>query len=175
MSERSAAPPTTSVEHRELGVLRRMTFGTVCIILLQSGIGMAANLYVIIPGSHPGAHPSDYFTGSVRSIGWAMSNGAIVLVIHAVLGFVLVVMVFNTVIRLLKLRRRSVNSWAILGALFVIGAGFNGASFLDFGNNISSLLMALLAFASILCYVVVLFLLSTTVSSTMPASTPVLS
>jgi len=143
-----------------------MTLGTACIILVQSGIGMAVNLYVIVPDHHPGAHPSDYFTGSARSIGWAMSNGAIILVIHAVLGFLLVVMVFNTMIRLFKLRRRSVNTWAVLGVLFVIGAGFNGASFLDFGNNFSSLVMSLLAFASIFCYVVVLFLLSNPAGST---------
>jgi hypothetical protein len=168
MSDRSEASTYANVERRELAVLRRMTLGTACIILVQSGIGMVANLYVIVPGHHPGAHPSDYFTGSARSLWWAMSNGAIVLVIHAALGFLLVVMVFNTVIRLLKLRRRSVNAWAVLGALFVIGAGFNGASFLDFGNNISSLVMSLLAFASIFCYVVVLFLLSNPTGSTTP-------
>jgi hypothetical protein len=100
-----------------------------------------------------------------------MSNGAIVLAIHAIFGFALVVLVFNTVIRLLTLRRRSVNTWAILGGLFVIGAGFNGASFLDFGNSISSLLMSLLALASILCYVFVLFLLSGTSTSTLPMHT----
>jgi hypothetical protein len=137
-----------------------MTLGSVFIILVQSAVGMAVNLYVSVPGHHPGAHPSEYFTGSARSIEWAMSHGAIVLVIHAILGFLLVVMVCNTVIRLLKLHRRSVNAWAVLGALFVIGAGFNGASFLDFANNISSLVMALLALASIACYVVVLLQLS---------------
>lgn len=137
-----------------------MTLGAVCLLVVQSGIGMAANLYVIIPNQHSGAHPSNYFTGSVNSIGWAVSHGAAILVIHVIVGFALVVMVFNTIVRLAKLKRRSINTWAILGALFVIGAGFNGASFLDFNNNVSSLLMALLAFASVICYVVVLFLLS---------------
>jgi hypothetical protein len=169
MSDRSATP--VIVEHSELGVLRRMTLGTICILIAQSGIGMAANLYVAVPSQHAGAHPSDYFTGSITSIGWAMSHGAVILVIHAALGFLLVVMVFNTVIRLLKLHRRSVNAWAIVGALLVIGAGFNGASFLDFANNVSSLVMALLAFASILSYVVVLFLLSATAGTTTTAST----
>jgi hypothetical protein len=32
----------------------------------------------------------------------------------------------------------------VLAVLLVIGAGFNGASFLDFSTNISSLIMALL-------------------------------
>lgn len=149
-----------------------MTLGTVLVILVQSALGVAANLYATIPDHHPGAHPNEYFTGSARSIGWAMSHGAIVLVLHSALGFLLVVMVINTVIRLLKLKRRSVNAWAILGALFLIGAGFNGASFLDFANNISSLIMALLAIASIACYVVVLFMLSITYDSATAVRAP---
>lgn len=41
----------------------------------------------------------------------------------------------------------------------VIGAGFNGASFVDFNHNVSSLLMALLALGALSCYLVVLYLL----------------
>ena len=40
----------------------------------------------------------------------------------------------------------------VLGFLFVVGAGFSGASFLDFGGqNIRSLIMALLALAALCC------------------------
>jgi hypothetical protein len=137
-----------------------MTLGAIFLILAQSGVGMATNLYVTIPDHHSGAHPSDYFTGSARSIGWAVSHGAIVLAIHVVLGFALVVLVIQISFRVVALRRRAVNLWTALAALFVIGAGFNGASFLDFGNNVSSLIMSLLAFASVASYGVVLFLLS---------------
>jgi hypothetical protein len=49
---------------------------------------------------------------------------------------------------------------SVLGALLVIGAGFNGASFLDFGENFSSLLMELLALAALGCYLVGGFLLA---------------
>ena len=48
-------------------------------------------------------------------------------------------------------------AWSSLGGLLVIGAAFNGASFLDFNDNVSSLIMALLAFASIGCYAAALF------------------
>jgi hypothetical protein len=41
----------------------------------------------------------------------------------------------------------------------VIGAAFNGSSFLDFADNISSIIMALLAFGAIACYATALFLL----------------
>ncbi len=145
---------------RDLAVVRRMTLGAIVMILVQAGIGMGTNLYINIPGHHPGAHPSDYFTGSARSIAWSVSHGAIILAIHVVLGFALVLLVISLSIRLVALRRRIVNVWAGLGGLLVVGAGFNGASFLDFGGNISSLIMSLLAFASIACYSAVLFLLS---------------
>jgi hypothetical protein len=155
----SVAPSVDRREH-SLAAMRRMTLGAAFMILAQAGIGMATNLYVVIPAHHTGANPSDYFTGSAQSIGWSVSHGAIILAIHSVLGFALVVLVINLSIRVASLHRRALNVWTILAALFVVGAGFNGASFLDFNNSVSSLLMSLLAFASIACYVVVLFLLS---------------
>jgi hypothetical protein len=140
--------------------MRRMTFTTIILILVQSGLGMAANLYVTIPAHHPGAHPSNYFTGSANSVAWSVSHGAVTLAVHAVFGFAIALMAVATSLRVLTLTRRGVSVWALLGALFLLGAGFNGASFLDFNNNISSLLMSLLAFASVACYAVVLFQLA---------------
>ncbi len=49
---------------------------------------------------------------------------------------------------------------SVLGALLVIGAGFNGASFPGFGLNFSSLLLELLALAALGCYLVGGFLLA---------------
>ena len=57
---------------------------------------------------------------------------------------------------------RAVIAWAILAGLLVIGAGFNGASFLDFNQDFSSLIMALLALGAIACYSIALFLLPAT-------------
>ena len=71
---------------------------------------------------------------------------------HAAFGLALVLMVV------------AVAGWvtftSVLGALLVIGAGFNGASFLDFAENFSSLLMELLALAALGCYLVGGFLLA---------------
>jgi hypothetical protein len=142
-----------------------MVLGALVLVLVQAGIGMAVNLYVTIPAHHPGAHPSNYLSGSYHSVIWAIGHGAMALAIHASLGLALFVMTVSVAFRAVRVRRRSVSVWAVLAALFVIGAGFNGASFLDFNNNISSLIMALLAFAAVSCYAVVLFLLA---SSTQP-------
>lgn len=117
-----------------------------------------------LPDHHSGAHPSNYFTGSVQSISWSLTQGAIILAIHVVFGFALVVLVVTASLRTARLHRRIVTIWSALGALLVIGAGFNGASFLDFNNNISSLIMPLLALASVASYGVVLFLLNDSMS-----------
>lgn len=66
--------------------------------------------------------------------------------------------------------RRAVTIWSVLGGLLVIGAGLNGASFLDFGGNISSLIMAVLSFAAVACFSIALFLLGAPGASLGPAA-----
>lgn len=44
------------------------------LLLAQFVLGMAYNLFVTIPAHHPGAHPSNYLTGSAQSIGWAIPH-----------------------------------------------------------------------------------------------------
>jgi hypothetical protein len=129
-------------------------------VLIQASIGMVVNLDVTIPAHHPGARPSNYLSGSASSIGWAITHGAPALAIHATLGLALVIVVTGLAVRAFAVPSRPVRAWSILGGLLVIGAGFNGASFLDFNKDISSLIMALLAFAALACYAIVLFLLA---------------
>ena len=63
-------------------------------------------------------------------------------------------------VRAITLRTGRVAVFLTVGALLVIGAAFNGASFLDFaGKNLNSLLMALLALGALCCYVAGVFLL----------------
>ena len=42
---------------------------------------------------------------------------------------------------------------SVLGALAIVGAGFNGASFLDYGHAFSSLIMAALWALALACYI----------------------
>ena len=122
-----------------------MVLSAALLVLVQSSIGMAVNLYVTVPAHHSGAHPSDYLSGSVQSVAWAVAHGALALAIHAALGLLAGV---NG-----NQRRRSRGEGSGAGpsapgryspvVSCVIGAGFNGASFLDFNNDVSSLIMAL--------------------------------
>jgi hypothetical protein len=138
--------------------LRRMTLLAAILVVAQTAIGMVVNLYVTVPAHHPGAQPANYFTGSLHSVAWALGHGAVTLAIHATLGMALVAIAIWVAVRAVKLRPGWVGLTSALGALLVIGAGFNGASFLDFNNNVSSLLMALLALGSLSCYMVGLYL-----------------
>lgn len=137
-----------------------MAFAATLLVLVQAAIGMVVNLYVTIPARHPGAHPSEYFGGSFHSLVWAIAHGPVALAVHAALGLALVLMVIGVAIDGVRLGGRAISVWSTIAALLVIGAGFNGASFLDFSHNTSSLVMALLAFAAVGCYSVVMFLLA---------------
>lgn len=137
-----------------------MILGAILLVLVQAGIGMDVNLYVTVPSSHPGAHPSNYFAGSFHSVVWAIGHGTPALVVHASLGLALALLVIGVAGHALRLGRRAVSVWSVLAGLLVIGAGFNGASFLDFNDNISSLIMALLTLGALGCYSAALYLLA---------------
>jgi hypothetical protein len=62
-------------------------------------------------------------------------------------------------VRAVTVRGGRVATLSVLAAAMVIGAGFNGASFLDFGAALSSLLMSLLALGALTCYLVCTHLL----------------
>lgn len=135
--------------------MRRQLFGAIILILVQSGVGMYVNLFISIPTHHSGAQPRNYLTGSLKSVAWAIDHGALTLVIHTVLGLLLGLMVIGIAATSLRLPRRSLALWAILGALLTVGAGFNGASFLDYNKNASSFVMAILALGAVACFLVV--------------------
>ncbi len=144
---------------RRVPALRRMTLGTALLVILQIALGMVVNLYVTVPARHPGANPANYFTGSARSVGWSVSQGPVWLAIHASLGLALVLMAIAVAAYAAAARAGWVAVTSVLGGLLIIGAGFNGASFVDFGHDISSLLMALLALGALACYLTGLYLL----------------
>jgi hypothetical protein len=129
-------------------------------LLAQFVLGMATNLFVTIPAHHPGARPGNYFTGSGQSVGWAISAGPLALAAHATLGILLVVTGFVLIFLAASSAHRGVLIASILGALLILGAAFNGASFLDFNRDASSMIMASLFAAALACYVVVLFQLN---------------
>ena len=116
---------------------------TFFLLLAQFLIGMLVNLYVRIPQVHPGSKGSDYFLRLLQGVPWAVIHGQLPLQVHAALGLLLVVGALVMVVLAVISHRRAWVIASILGAMGVIGAGFNGGSFLIYGHDFSSMLMAL--------------------------------
>jgi len=152
----SNTPIETSALH--LRTLRRITLAAALLVTVQTAVGMLVNLYVSVPTKHPGAHPGSYLGGSLRSVAWAVGHGPVALAVHATLGLALVAVAVWVAVRAVWRGPRRVALAAMLGALFSIGAGFNGASFLDFNNMISSLIMGLLALCALSSYLIGIYL-----------------
>jgi len=126
-----------------------------CVLLLvQFFVGMITNLYVTIPANHPGAHTKDFFSGAGRSVAWAVGSGPTWLAVHASLGLALAVASIAFIVSAVRTRDRLWIWLSVAGCLLLIGAGFNGASFLVFGHDFSSLIMAGLFALTLGCYLI---------------------
>jgi hypothetical protein len=121
----------------------RISFLFALVILIgQFLLGMAVNLFVKIPTDHPGANPPEYFSGVAQSVTWAIVHGNLLLAIHAGYGLVLVIAAVGTLVQAIANRRRGIIVSAVFGFIGVLGAGFNGGSFLNYHQDFSSMLMA---------------------------------
>ena len=94
---------------------------------------------------------------------------SVILGFHAGLGLLLVLGSLWLVVVAIRGRRAGYVWTAVLGALFILGAGFNGASFLNYNKDANSFVMALLFAAAVLCYIVILALPRSTQRQAPPA------
>ena len=132
----------TSVPRSAPSALRTLTLLTLLLLNVEFFIGMLVNLYVQVPAVHPGAGSSNYFLGVVQGVGWALALSPLALLIHVVLGLLLGLASFTLIGIAIASRRWSWIVPSLLGWIGVVGAGFNGASFLNYGHDFSSLLMS---------------------------------
>jgi hypothetical protein len=122
------------------------------LLLIQYLLGMVANVFVVLPARHPGANAANYFSGAATGVGWVIASGPAWVAAHAAFGFALVVAAFLAIALTWRQGSRGGRTLAVLGALAIIGAGFNGASFLTYGKAFSSMIMAGLWALAIACY-----------------------
>ena len=140
------------------GRLLAVNFAACLLLLVQYLLGMVANLYVIIPGRHPGASARDYFTGAASGLAWVITQGPAWAAAHAAFGLALVLAAFASIALTRRQGGRMAMTLSVLGALAILGAGFNGASFLNYGHDFSSMIMAGLWALALACYVTGMFL-----------------
>jgi hypothetical protein len=122
--------------------LRIFTIITLLLLEIQFFVGMLVNLFVQVPSVHPGANAANYFMGVVQGVAWAVEQSPPALLIHASLGLLLVLASCILVGLAIASRRGGWIVLSILGWIGVVGAGFNGASFINYGHDFSSLLMS---------------------------------
>jgi hypothetical protein len=132
---------------------------TLLTLVAQFLLGMAVNLFVVIPKDHPGSNPPEYFSGVAQSITWAILHGHLLLVLHAILGLALVLNAVGLLVRAIQLRIRSLMLTAGFGALGIIGAGFNGGSYLNYHEDFSSMIMAGGFALAVVAYLIGLYVL----------------
>ncbi len=132
-----------------------------CLLLLvQYLLGLVTNLFVSLPANHPGANSPDYFGGLVPAIAWVISQGSIWAAVHAAFGLALVVGAVALAVVAVRVRIPAYAATAIGGALAIIGAGFNGASFVIYGHDFSSMIMGGVWALALACYAIGLYLLA---------------
>lgn len=110
---------------------------------IQFLAGMSLNLFVTIPGQHPGANGAEYFTSSGRGLIWALSgHGGFALATHAYIALLLVTGSLSLFAISLRHKDRLWSWCGGIAAFFTVGAFFNGLSFIDYAHNFSSMIMA---------------------------------
>jgi hypothetical protein len=156
----SPAPAVTGQPRQASPAARLLAvnFAACLLLLIQFLLGMAVNLYVVLPGQHPGAGAHNYFTGAASGLGWVIAHGPVWAAVHAALGLALVLAAFAGLALNRGQHGRLATITSVLGALAILGAGFNGVSFLDYGHAFSSMIMAGLWALALACYLTGMFL-----------------
>ncbi|MGH7904575.1 MAG: hypothetical protein ACREPA_10715 [Candidatus Dormibacteraceae bacterium] len=126
---------------RSRGAVRSMAAVVLFLLIAQFLLGMAINLFVRISRSHPGAN-ADYFGGAAASLRWVGTNGEIWLRVHAALGALLLLAALVLLVRSIIAGGRGPIVTSSLGLFGIFSAAGNGASFLVYAEDFSSMLMS---------------------------------
>ena len=79
----------------------------------------------------------------MQGVEWAIIHATPALLLHTLLGLLLVLASFILIGLAIASRQRTWIITSIIGWIGIMGAGFNGASFLNYGHDFSSLLMSM--------------------------------
>jgi hypothetical protein len=123
-------------------ILRTITAIILVLLGIQFLVGMLVNLFVQVPSVHSGVGASNYFLGVVQAVAWALVQAPLWLLVHAIVGLLLFLASLVLIGFAIAARRRAWIIIAVIGLIGIMGAGFNGASFMNYGFNVSSLLMS---------------------------------
>lgn len=153
---------------RPASEVRRLALVLIGACLIQFLLGMVLNLFVVITRHHPGTSGSDFFSRAFQSVVWGISHGGF-LAFHVGLGILIFITSLRLAVAVFQVPQARVRTVGVLGAVSVLAAGFNGASFLSFNENFSSMIMASLFAVAVFCFSWVLFRVSAPVGQPLPS------
>ena len=134
--------------------LRTLTAIILVLLAAQFLVGMLVNLYVQVPAVHPGANAPEYFSGVVLGVAWALLHAPLWLQLHAIVGLLLFIASLFLIGFAIAARWRAWIVLSIIGLFGIMAGGFNGANFMNYGHDFSSLLMSLGFLLSAIPYVI---------------------
>ena len=123
--------------------LRTLTAIILVFLAAQFLVGMLVNLFVQVPAVHPGANAPEYFSGVVQGVVWALLHAPLWLQLHTIVGLLLFIASLLLIGFAIAARRRAWIILSIIGLFGIMAGGFNGASFMNYGHDFSSLLMSI--------------------------------
>jgi hypothetical protein len=133
--------------------LRANALAALIMLLIEYSLGISVNLYSTLPAADKG---KTLFAG----LGAAVGNGPLLVTLHALLGTLLVITGIAAVIRASRLGRRALIALSSTALLATLVACLSGSAFVGHHKVAASLAMALAAAIAILCYALVIFILS---------------
>jgi hypothetical protein len=138
--------------------LRAVTAILLILLAAQFLIGMAVNLFVTVPSSHPGTNAPEYFSGVYQGVLWALQStlqqSTFYLWLHVVIGLALFLLSIILLIMSIVARRGGWITTSVFGFIGIVAAGFNGASFMNYNHDFSSLLMSIGFLVAAIAYVI---------------------
>jgi hypothetical protein len=129
-----------------------VNIGACALLLIQYLLGMVVNVYVVLPSRHPGAGAGDYLSGAAAGLAWVVADGPAWAAAHAAFGMALAATALAAIALAWRRGGSGGRAASIVGALAIIGAGFNGVSFVNYGHAFSSMIMAGLWALALACY-----------------------
>jgi hypothetical protein len=143
MSLRAESParPAGTAAMAGLARVRRASLVALVLVVAEYGIGMYVNLYTTIPRADHG-----------HGVGAAITNGPVMLSIHAVIGLLLGLGALGVLVQAVRSRRPAVIAWSAVGLFALAMAAVAGAGFTSTGDRTDSLAMSVLTGVALLCY-----------------------
>ena len=144
----SAAKAVRRPGRTALSRLRRGSMAALALVVVEYAIGMYVNLYVTVPGADRG-----------RGLSTAISNGPVLLSLHAVVGLVLGLAGLGVLVQSIMARRWMVVGVSAVGLLALALASVAGAGFVNTRDTSASMAMSMLTGIALLCYAANLYVL----------------